>query len=212
MGSFSMGLAQFMAQENQKEQDKVQDKQVYESLSDNDFEQRMQKYIDSKIDKVVMKKQPIVVEKKEEHTLTVSPTNIVIQDKNIGELKEYFDSLTTVEKSSYLKFYQKIKDYLLDVQQIEFDKIIDGYDEHTDIMLANKTDETTESMESALKEKGYNVKVSRHKIKYVTPCIRVDFEFNLKCEFNLEPVKEIMSGFGYNYQSRRRNSAYFVES
>ena len=211
MGSFSMGLAQFMAQENQKEQDKVQDKKVYESLSDNDFESRMQKYIDSKIDKVV-KKQPIVVEKKEEHTLTVPPTNIVIQGKNIGELKEYFDSLTPIEKSSYLKFYQKIKDYLLEQEQIEFDKIVDGYDEFNDTMVANNTDETTESMESALKEKGYNVKVSRHKIKYVTPCIRVDFEFNLKREYNLEPVKEVMSTFGYNYQSRRRNSAYFVEN
>jgi len=207
MGSFSMGLAQFMAQENQKEQSKEQDKKVYDSLSNDDFEQRMQKYIDSKIVKVV-KKQPIVVEKKEVENTTITPP----PTKNIGELKEYFDSLTTVEKSAYLKFYQKIKDYLLEQEQVEFDKIIDGYDDYADTMLANNTDETTESMESALKEKGYNVKVSRHKIKYVTPCIRVDFEFNLKREFNLEPVKDVMNTFGYKFQSRRRNSAYFVEN
>lgn len=208
MGSFSMGLAQFIAQENQKEENKEQDKKVYDSLSNDDFESRMQKYIDSKIDKVV-KKQPIVVEKKDEHTITIPKPKMIIP--NIGELKNYFDSLTTVEKSSYLKFYQKIKDYLLDEQKVEFDKIVDGYDEYADTMVANNTDETTESMESALKEKGYNVKVSRHKIKYVTPCIRVDFDFNLKREFNSEPVKEVMGEFGYKFQSRRRNSMYFVE-
>lgn len=203
MGSFSMGLAQFIAQENQKEENKEQDKKVYDSLSNDDFESRMQKYIDSKIDKVV--KKPKVVD---EHTITIPTPKMIIP--NIGELKNYFDSLTTVEKSSYLKFYQKIKDYLLDEQKVEFDKIVDGYDEYADTMVANNTDETTESMESALKEKGYNVKVSRHKIKYVTPCIRVDFEFNLKREFNLEPIKDIMGTFGYFYQSRRRNSAYFM--
>lgn len=204
MGSFSMGLAQFIAQENQKEENKEQDKKVYDSLSNDDFESRMQKYIDSKIDKVV--KKPKVVD---EHTITIPKPKMIIP--NIGELKNYFDSLTTVEKSSYLKFYQKIKDYLLDEQKVEFDKIVDGYDEYNDTMVANNTDETTESMESALKEKGYNVKVSRHKIKYVTPCIRVDFDFNLKREFNSEPVKEVMGEFGYKFQSRRRNSMYFVE-
>jgi hypothetical protein len=204
MGSFSMGLAQFIAQENQKEENKEQDKKVYDSLSNDDFESRMQKYIDSKIDKVV--KKPKVVD---EHTITIPTPKVIIP--NIGELKNYFDSLTMVEKSSYLKFYQKIKDYLLDEQKVEFDKIVDGYDEYNDTMVANNTDETTESMESALKEKGYNVKVSRHKIKYVTPCIRVDFDFNLKREFNSEPVKEVMGEYGYKFQSRRRNSMYFVE-
>lgn len=65
-------------------------------------------------------------------------------------------------------------------------------------------DEEIVKIENALKEKGYECKVSRYKIKRVKPCIRVE------AEKNIDDIRNIMTELGYTYKSKYKGSYYFV--
>lgn len=211
MGSFTQGLAQMIANGFEEQETTIQEQpeesrnELYESVkaSESDIDKRIQCYVDARLNNVSSDGINNFHQQWKE--------NNAKNDKlDLNELKECFDSLTPKERLSYFRFYKRNKQDLSDKDRAVFDSVLEGYSPNADIR-GTDTDETTDKIESALKENGFDVKVSRHKIKYTTPCILVEFESNITKDMDLEPIKEIMGGFGYKYQSRRRNSLYFVE-
>lgn len=68
-----------------------------------------------------------------------------------------------------------------------------------------KSDDEIAAIEDELKSRGYDARVSRYKIKHVTPCIKVEMDGDV------EGAKGVMESLGYTYKSKYKSSYYFVK-
>ena len=198
-----MGLAQFIAQENQDEIDEIQDKQdsveSSDSVQETDFDSRMQSYIESMLQRDI--ENMVIV--KDNHEEPATEPEQVEESPDVNAVTDYFSSLSRDEQAVCVKLYILLKPNIPKSVTISLDNILFVEDEQSN----------TDVIQSELNGLGLKVSVAEHKIKHITPCIRVDFESDLtdKDVSDIEKVKKVMDKYGYRFQSKRKNSLYFVE-
>lgn len=196
MGDFSMGLAEFISKQSKIDESEVLNDDVDKSKN---LEDRIHRQIEAKIAKLKLSQG-------NQDNKVVDKPNKQVHEYDFSLLEDCFGSMSSKDKVACLSFYNAIKDNLDDDIIACIDKIVGDFSE----LEESNVDDITRQIESNLIGKGFNVKVRRHKIKHVTPCIRVDFTFDLTKDFSLEPIQDVLVEYDYKYQSRRRNSAYFV--
>lgn len=205
MGVFSMGLAQMVADEvanEAQEQVEVSDEmveQIVSSINDDDLDRRIQDYIDSKLSNDmydIKSAMASCVEKVD----TEAPA--YEDDIDTSEVSDYFNSLARSEQVVCAELYVRLKPILPKSITITLDNVL--------FVEESEPDSLVDSIQSDLVKLGLNVKVVEHKIKHITPCIRIDFDSDITPS-NLEVVSKALESYGYKFQSKRKNSLYFVE-
>lgn len=200
MGSFSMGLAQFIAQENQDEINEIKDAQDSKEVVDSEID--LQSYIESRLQQDIGNR-VIVKDNHEEPVIEPEPEQAEETELDLIDVSDYFNSLSKDEQTVCVELYVRLKPTLPKSITISLDNVLFVEDEQAD----------TDVIQSELNELGLKVSVTEHKIKHITPCIRVDFESDLtdKDTADIDKVKKVMDKYGYKFQSKRKNSLYFVE-
>lgn len=200
MGSFSMGLAQFIAQENQNEINEIKDVQDSEDVVDSEID--LQSYIESRLQQDIGNR-VIVKDNHEEPVIEPEPEQAEETELDLIDVSDYFNSISKDEQAVCVELYVRLKPILPKSITITLDNVLFVEDEQAD----------TDVIQSELNELGLKVSVTEHKIKHITPCIRVDFESDLtdKDTADIDKVKRVMDKYGYKFQSKRKNSLYFVE-
>ena len=208
MGSFCMGLAQMDADEcaiETEKQTEVSDEQAeqvvndFKQYTDDDLTKRIQEYIDTKLsndrfDLVSEMLRPQAEEPASEPEPEPVETNI-----DISGVSDFFNALSKREQMVCADFYEQLKPMLPESLAVELEDIL--FTEEPDVMVNN--------IQCDLIKLGFKVRVAEHKIKHITPCIRVDFKGEMPLE--LDSVKNVLTGYGYKFQSKRKNSLYFVK-
>lgn len=204
MGSFSMGLAQMVADEvanEAQEQVEVSDEKVEQfvsSINDDDLDRRIQDYIDSKLSNDmydIKSAMASCVEKVD----TEAPA--YEDDIDTSEVSDYFNSLARSERVVCAELYVRLKPILPKSITITLDNVL---------FVEDEPDSLVDSIQNDLDKLGVSAKVVEHKIKHITPCIRIDFESDITPSIT-EIVSKALESYGYKLQSKRLNSLYFVE-